>query len=207
MTGRSIATTVERYYSAAVERHGPTPHGVDWNSAESQRVRFQQLLRALPGRAYSINDYGCGYGALIPVLREAGEPFTYTGYDLSEAMVAHACTTYSSPSIRFTTNQADLEVADVTVASGIFNVRFDFDDATWGAYVAETIDRLAELSSHAFSFNMLTSYSDRDRMRPDLYYADPCEVFRMCKRSIAPAVALLHDYGLWEFTIVVTKGV
>ena len=37
----------------------------------------------------------------------------------------------------------------------------------WPEYVRETIDRLAALSTRGFAFNMLTSYSDADRMRPD----------------------------------------
>jgi len=43
-------------------------------------------------------------------------------------------------------------------------------------------------------------------MRPDLHYADPCVLFDRCKRRHSPRVALLHDYGLWEFTILVRKA-
>src|SRR5688572_3486190 len=35
---------IARYYAAALATHGPTPRGVDWNSAESQELRFTQLL-------------------------------------------------------------------------------------------------------------------------------------------------------------------
>ena len=42
-------------------------------------------------------------------------------------------------------------------------------------------------------------------MRPDLYYADPCELFDRCKRRYSRNVALLHDYDLYEFTILVRK--
>jgi len=40
-------------------------------------------------------------------------------------------------------------------------------------------------------------------MRPDLYYADPRLYFDYCKRNFSRHVALLHDYGLWEFTVIV----
>ncbi|MFX7953370.1 class I SAM-dependent methyltransferase, partial [Acinetobacter baumannii] len=56
-----------------------------------------------------------------------------------------------------------------------------------------------------FSFNCLTSYSDEDRKRDYLYYADPCQLFDLCKRRYSRQVALLHDYGLYEFTILVRK--
>jgi hypothetical protein len=42
-------------------------------------------------------------------------------------------------------------------------------------------------------------------MRPDLYYGDPCALFDHCKRRYARNVAVLHDYGLYEFTILVRK--
>ena len=73
----------------------------------------------------------------------------------------------------------------------------------WEAYVIRTLDRLAELGTQGFAFNALTSYSDPDRMRPDLYYPDPCRLFDHCKRRHSRHVALLHDYGLYEFTILV----
>jgi hypothetical protein len=42
-------------------------------------------------------------------------------------------------------------------------------------------------------------------MQKHLYYADPCAIFDLCKRRYSRNVALLHDYGLYEFTIVVRK--
>ncbi|KAQ37574.1 hypothetical protein AJ39_03274, partial [Mycobacterium tuberculosis MD14844] len=61
-------------------------------------------------------------------------------------------------------------------------------------------------SRRGFSFNCLTSYSDASKMRDDLYYADPCALFDLCKRRYSKSVALLHDYGLYEFTILVRKA-
>ncbi|MGR9969871.1 hypothetical protein ACUOIB_23760, partial [Escherichia coli] len=69
----------------------------------------------------------------------------------------------------------------------------------------ETLDSLDRFSRRGFSFNCLTSYSDEDRKRDYLYYADPCQLFDLCKRRYSRQVALLHDYGLYEFTILVRK--
>ena len=71
---------------------------------------------------------------------------------------------------------------------------------------SSTLETLAELSIRGFAFNMLTSYSDTDKMRPDLYYGDPAFFFDHCKRRYSRNVALLHDYGLYEFTIIVRLG-
>ena len=45
-----------------------------------------------------------------------------------------------------------------------------------------------------------------ERMRDDLHYGDPCSLFDHCKRAFSKQVALLHDYGLYEFTIRVRKA-
>ena len=68
------------------------------------------------------------------------------------------------------------------------------------------LDRLNALSARGFAFNMLTKYSDAERMRSDLYYADPCFLFDYCKKRYARRVSLLHDYPLYEFTMIVRKS-
>ena len=84
-------------------------------------------------------------------------------------------------------------------------MKLDAADGAWREHALTTLDRLDALSTRGFSFNMLTSYSDPERMRPDLYYANPGELFDHCKRRYSRWVALLHDYGLYEFTILVRK--
>jgi len=200
-----ILPRVTEYYASRLRDHGPTPRGVDWNSAESQHLRFEQLLKVCePSASVSINDYGCGYGALVDYLASRGAPFTYLGYDASEAMIAQASALHAGrPGCVFVAQESELPVADYSVASGIFNVKLQFSDAEWTTYMLHLVDRLAALSRRGFAFNALTSYADADRMRADLYYADPLFWFDRCKRRYARRVALLHDYPLYEFTILV----
>jgi SAM-dependent methyltransferase len=199
-----ISRKVERYYTERFDTYGPTAQGVDWNSEESQTLRLVQLLRVLDRRGrVTLNDYGCGYGAMVPVLEDRGLDVEYCGYDLSTRMVDHARRTYAQrPGVTFVDHEHLLAAADYTVASGIFNVKLDLPETEWETYVLSTIEVIARLSERGFAFNMLTSYSDADRMRADLYYADPKYFFDVCKRY-AKNVALLHDYGLYEFTLIV----
>jgi SAM-dependent methyltransferase len=200
-----IERRVGDYYSGKLREHGATHSGVDWNSEESQRLRFEQLLAVVDIDApFSINDWGCGYGALVEHLDAAGAQFTYVGYDVSEPMVQAARARLGdAPGRVLTTSESDLPVADYTVASGIFNVLAGAQASGWEEYVRGIVRRMAALSRRGIAFNMLTSYSDPDRMRPDLHYADPCGMFDWCKRNLSRHVALLHDYGLWEFTMLV----
>ena len=208
MAFADLVGRVDAYYSGKLRDHGPTPRGVDWNSAESQASRFDQLLGLCePGRPASIVDYGCGYGALVDRIEANGLPLgRYLGFDASAAMIAEAIRTRGNrPSVAFTSNPADLVEAEYALASGTFNVRLDTPDDRWRAYILEALADLDRLGRRGFAFNMLTSYSDADRMRTDLYYGDPCFFFDHCKRRYSRQVALLHDYGLFEFTIRVRK--
>ena len=208
MVDASIRGRVADYYSEKVRQHGETAPGVDWNSTESQKTRFDRLLGIVPSGAteYSILDYGCGYGAIIEVLTERGQPFRYLGYDVSEEMILRAGRLHPGDQCRFTTDEEELEPSDYVVASGVLNVRLETPKAEWKEYVLETLDELHRLSMKGFAFNALTSYSDPDHMRDDLYYADPSWLFDHCKRTYSGQVALLHDYGLYEFTILVREN-
>ena len=202
----AILTAVERYYSDRFAEHGATARGVDWNSPESQELRFEQLLRVADRESgrFTLNDFGCGYGALVGFLRARGLDVDYRGYDLSESMLEHARQEHEDAT--FVGSADDLTRADYTVASGIFNVKLEVPAADWLEYVLATLEEIAALSVEGFAFNMLTSYSDADRMRDDLYYGDPRFFFDLCKREYSRHVALLHDYGLYEFTMIVRLG-
>lgn len=205
---QALLRSVENYYTAKVVEHGPTARGADWNSEASQHLRFEQLLRVAEGHQgpFSLNDIGCGYGALAAYLHARGGTFHYHGLDLSPVMIRLARTQYGHlANCRFSHPPETLVPAHYTVASGIFNVKLATDTEQWHAYMLDTIDYLASLSARGFAFNILTSYADPDRMRPDLYYADPCFLFDHCQRRYSRWVAVLHDYGLYEFTVVVRK--
>jgi len=200
---------VRDYYDRKLQAHGPTPAGVDWNSLASQQLRFAQLATLWRDeRDASLLDFGCGYGALLPWLRSGNFGGPYVGFDISAEMTragTAAATVAGFTDWRFLSDRSELTPADFVVASGIFNVRMDTSDADWHDYMLSTIDELALLALRGFAFNALTVYSDADKQRNDLYYAEPLEIFDYCKRTHSPLVALLHDYPLYEFTIIVRR--
>jgi len=198
---------MERFFTEKYLSHGATPKGVDWNGPESQELRFRQLLKVCETDGhFSVNDYGCGYGGLFRFMSELGYDFEYLGFDLSEEMIKKARLDFASHNnCEFVIGGHGGRRADYTVASGIFNVRFEYEDKMWLDHILATLHDMNSVSEQGFSFNCLTKYSDREYMREDLYYADPCMLFDYCKRNFARNVALLHDYELYEFTIIVRK--
>jgi SAM-dependent methyltransferase len=206
MVNARILEEVNRYYTERLEVHGATARGVDWNSIESQRLRFAQLLRICEDSEFSINDFGCGYGALADYLKENAYSFRYRGFDISSRMIEKARELHAEMSEAcFVNEKSAVMPADYTVASGVFNVRLQTPVTEWEEYLLQTLATLNDLSTKGFAFNALTKYSDPEFMRPDLYYADPLFLFDYCKTKFSRFVSLVHDYPLYEFTILVRK--
>lgn len=197
---------ISGYYSKKIMDFGCTAKGVDWNSEEGQKIRFKQLLKIVDSDDhFSINDFGCGYGALYDYMCNENLNFQYFGNDISSEMVKEAKKKITDDKANLVVSNKPFGIADYTVASGIFNVSLDIEKKMWKNYIFDTINSLNDHSLKGFSFNCLTSYSDEDKKRDYLYYSDPCEVFDYCKKNFSRNVSLLHDYSLYEFTILVRK--
>ena len=80
----SIYKNINSYYTKKIITHGTTPKGVDWNSEQSQILRFKQLSKIIKKDNFTIADIGCGYGKYVEYLQNNFQNFDYTGYDLSQ---------------------------------------------------------------------------------------------------------------------------
>lgn len=196
---------VRELYEKSLREHGPTPPGVGWRDCESQAMRFDRLISILDGdRDYSVADLGCGYGALYDYLVLRKAPFRrYVGYDISADMLAHAPQKLQRDCrARLVVGDTVAEPVDYVLASGIFNVRLDADEAGWADYVWRSVESMAEKTRKGFAFNLLTTFVD---YREDhLYYADPGEYLNRC-RARWPRAVLFHDYPLHEWTIAIWR--
>ena len=197
---------VKSYFDKRIQEHGASPRGSDWNSETSQNTRFDQLLKIVEVQSFSLLDYGCGYGALADYLEVKSLDVDYFGYDILESVIETARNVHADrPRRVFFTDKSQLPVCDYTVASGIFNYRGEQSFEDWTEYVIGVLNEFHRLSQRGFASNFLTKYSDADRMRSDLYYADPLFLFDYCKRNFSKNVALLHDYRLYDFTLLIRK--
>ena len=197
---------VAKLYSDNVKKHGVSSQSVGWNTNECQNLRFEKLLSMVNKRdSFTINELGCGYGALIDYMDEFNcSVSNYTGIDISEDMISQALNLYSKKdNVIFLQSDQISSVADYSVASGIFNVRFESSKEKWEKHILDTLTNLNDCSKKGFSFNLLTSYVDYEEAH--LYYGDPCFFFDYCKKKFSKKVTLIHDYPLWEWTITVLK--
>jgi SAM-dependent methyltransferase len=201
----------KKLYESLLKEFGHSPQAVNWKNREAQYIRFEQLAKIVnTGLPFSINDLGCGLGDFGSYLAQMGRDFIYNGYDIVPGMIEGAKQKFgnrgSNISFDLINDAADMKTADYTVESGIFNRRFDQTEGSYLSYILKTLQVMNEKSRLGFAFNALTKYSDKELMKEDLYYADPCFLFDYCKVNFSRNVALLHDYNLYDFTILVRKN-
>ncbi|HWK43639.1 MAG TPA: methyltransferase domain-containing protein [Stellaceae bacterium] len=198
---------IDRYYSAKIIRHGVSPRGVDWTCQATQELRFVQLVKLFgSAAALSLNDLGCGYGALLDFLRRrhAGLTLDYLGIDLSKEMVRRAKRKWRGvPDAAFAQDTAPRRAADYSVASGIFNVQLDQPTALWEAFIATTLRDLRNASLAGFAVNFLAPLAADQPPRHGLYRTAPEPWIRYCRDDLGGTTTLLDAYGMREFTILV----
>ena len=70
----------------------------------------------------------------------------------------------------------------------------------------ETLQTLSGLSESGFAFNVLSAYADPARKRKGSVLTPiRCVCSEYCRTRFSPRVALLHDYPLFEFTMLVRR--
>jgi SAM-dependent methyltransferase len=205
-----IYDNVEAYYGARVAKYGATPLGVDWSCQATQSFRFVQLMRICDFSApFSLNDIGCGYGALCAFLamRYPESKIDYLGVDLSRAMISRARRRFQSPDRRFVVGKAGPRVADYAVASGIMNVNVGYSRAVWEDFVATMLRDMRCTSRRGFSVNFVaetaTAETSAGSRAASLYRTNPEPWVRYCEQELGCAVETIDNYGMREFTLLV----
>ena len=202
-----IHKRISEYYTSKVKEFGCTPFGVDWTCVATQEMRFVQLLKLCDfSSPCTINDLGCGYGALAGFLgRWHGAcPVDYLGIDLSEEMVRRARQQWrGADRVRFTIGCRSPRVADYSLASGIFNVRLEEPEDRWNSFVRSTLGDLAATSSRGFAVNFIDRPPSGAWVPPGLYTTSPEPWIEYCSEHVGADVELVKDYGMREFTLLI----
>ncbi|WP_315779044.1 MULTISPECIES: class I SAM-dependent methyltransferase [unclassified Bradyrhizobium] len=207
-----ISSDVDAYYTACVARHGATPRGVDWSCEATQGLRFVQLMKLCDVSApFSLNDIGCGYGALVPFLesRFASCEIDYLGIDLSRAMISRARRRFAAPLRRFVVASESPRIADYSVASGIMNVNVGYSRDAWEGYIKAMLQRMFATSRRGFAVNFMRAAADEeqegDPAKARLYRTTPDVWATHCEQEFAAAVEVIGNYGMKEFTLLVRR--
>lgn len=200
---------VSRVYGYRINEYGPVANGVFWKDADQQMLRLELLLQAVEQEdlkgPITVNDLGCGYGALFDLL--VGEPMLqggkYFGYDITADMVATAKAQHTDPRATFIVSPVATEVADYSFVSGTYNMSMGADQALWTHYIKTSIEQLWKKTAKVLAYNLLDVSSEHQL--DDLYYADR-RTFLEHALTLSPEVEIIDDYPLDEFTIIIKRA-
>lgn len=195
-------TEMRTRYQQRFAQFGHNRKTLGWDK-DCQNVRFAAVFEGLRDEDYgSIIDVGCGFGDLLTYLRRRGWRGFYTGIDLVPELIVQAEQVHKSdPLSNFEsvdiTNQRPSSLADLAVAIGIFNHRLRQPQ---GEYVREMIDAMWNLSGHTVVCDFLSTSSEPERRRDDLFYADPKDAFDIGSQY-SRRIMLHHSYMPFEFQL------
>lgn len=198
-----LLADVEQYYTQKVTTHGATPLGVDWSCVPTQEMRFVQLLKLCSfDSPLSLNDVGCGYGALLAFLakRFRSKAVDYLGIDLSPAMIAQARQKWRRRrETEFAVGSISPRIADYSIASGIFNVKLSQAVDVWEHFTAKTLANMHKTSRRGFAVNFLSPLASH---APELYCVHPDIWREHCERAFNTKVEVISGYGMREYTLL-----
>ncbi len=197
--------TEERYRNRWRE-YGYDLRTLGWNK-DCQWVRFEAALEGLGEEEFgSVLDIGCGFGDLLSFLRVRGWRGRYVGIDLVPELIEEAVVRHGGDeNARFMCDDEEnlslSEPCDLVVAIGIFNHKLKQGNLD---YIRLMLTRMLNLSRHIVVCDFLSSSSDCERRKDNLYYADPKDIFSMAARH-SRRVILHHGYMPFEFQIKIWR--
>ncbi len=197
-----------RVYEKRLAEFGASPKGVLWKNVEGQLLRFEMLAGIIPVEAasqtISVNDLGCGYGALFDFLLTLPgvEISRYRGYDISKAMLEQAKKRITDPRAAFAISGEALEVADYSFVSGAYNLIMQAAILEWRDYAARSLCRLWDRTAKGLAFNMLSA---TEQVVVGNLYRTPPDFFIDLFRRLKAEVTLIDDYPLDEWTLLVRR--
>lgn len=203
-----LLTLISLAYDHAIIEHGPGAVGVCWTEPDDQVRRYELLLQGVRPEdrngSVSINDLGCGYGALFDLVadRPLMQGGRYFGYDLSAAMIRTATERHRDPRAMFVESPVALFTSDYSFVSGTFNFNFGARPDLWRAYIEASLKDLWSKTGKVMAFNLLDNRCQNQL--DDLYYADRAHWIAFAK-TLSPEVEMRDDVVKDDFTLFVAR--
>ena len=196
---------VSNFYKKNFNDYGDSFKSVGWGDTNSQYLRFHKLTDGLIREGSSVLDYGCGLGHFVDYLDSLHlKKYQYVGVDICDSFIEHAMQKYQAKkNINFyhgdiTQNSLSNFDFDIAIASGVFSLKQD----NIKSYTFHTLSRMFGLVNESVSVNFLTKYCDYE-LKKNIHH-DPSEILKEAFK-ITSNLRLLHDYEIYEFTLILNK--
>jgi SAM-dependent methyltransferase len=175
---------------------------VGWQTAGSQRVRFEALTQVGPLKGSKVLDVGCGLGGFWGYLKEENIPVDYTGIDLFPNAIREAKQLYPEAKFevrRLLTRPFPVRSFDYSFLSGVFNVKVRDN---W-EYMRALLGSVLKQTKKAVAFNALnTEAGIRESNR---FTVMPRELAAFGRRLGASRVHLMDHYHHLDLTLFLYK--
>lgn len=193
---------LELYYASQLVRHDAPERKVGWQTAESQRVRFEALAIVGPLENTRILDVGCGLGAFFAYLKEKKLKVDYTGVDLFPGVIREAKQLYPEGKFQVRNILArpfSPRTFDFSFLSGVFNIKIQDN---W-KYMRQILTAVLRQTRMAVAFNALNSEAGiRESNR---FTVNSRELVGFGRRLGVSRVLLMDHYHPLDLTLFLYK--
>ncbi|MFT7003973.1 MAG: SAM-dependent methyltransferase [Sulfurimonas sp.] len=183
----------EKFYTSAINIHGVTAKGVNWSSKESQRIRFDIILKMLPKdiSLFTLVDAGCGFGDLyLYAQKKKKTPKKYIGIDSVIDMYSIASERTGCEIIIADICKDEIPSASYYVCSGAMNVLNTFETHLF-------IRNCYEASELGFIFNILHGSKESETYN----YLTSLQIKRMAKELGVKDIKMETEYMDGDITV------
>ncbi|WP_321777249.1 class I SAM-dependent methyltransferase [Sulfurimonas sp.] len=182
----------KKFYTSAIDIHGITPKGVNWNSKDSQNIRFKMILQMLPQNLenLSIADAGCGFGDFYTYALKKKREFTYIGIDSLVDMYSIASENTGCEILIADICTDEIPQATYYICSGAMNTLQRFETHLF-------IRKCFEASQKGFVFNILHG----TKKSPTYNYFTTKDIQEIAEDLGVKKVVLKDDYLDADITV------
>lgn len=202
---RSLAS----HYENRLEEFGPNFRGMDWPNEVDLKTRFRVMTSIIPGSGqFSLLDLGCGVGLLLDYLQSSKEldRLDYLGVDLSSKMIEAAKVRHPNQKFQsrdLLTNPFSNQSVDYIIMNGLLTEKQTLSQTQMIQFAKEILGRAFESCKFGMAFNIMSPHVDWKR--EDLFHWELDQVVSFLRSSCSPHIRIYLDYGLYEYTVHVTR--
>ena len=194
--------SMQQRFNKRFDKFGRTAKTLDWDKGK-QEIRFEILTSQYSFEGKSVIDVGCGFGDLIPTLKEKASNFKYMGIDIVDVFIEEAQGLYTDSNYSFVV--ADfiehdfVETFDYCIASGVFNYRLKQDNYD---FIFDAMHKAWDICRDGFAFDFLSDKVDYEI--DHAFHSSPCKILEFAY-SLSKNVILRNDYMPFEFSLFMFK--
>src|SRR3989338_1455627 len=191
---------ISENYKNLLNKYGDSYKTGQWGH-DSQKFRFEELIKIGDLNNKKILDFGCGIGDFVKFLEEKKITCDYVGVDFVPELISFASKKY--PNKKFycvdVLDGGQCEPADYIFISGVFNNKIDKAESYMqgllvGAFASAQKGLVFNFTSNQVNF-----------IDSDMQYFSPDEVLKFCRENLSPRIFMKHRYHKCDVCVYVYK--